>query len=232
MIQPALFASPRPPDLRSRGIDLRCCDTAEMMASLDEGCADLVICDPPWSYVQEHGETGAGSHYDCLPMSAIAAHVSQAYRLAPLMAFWVTFPLLGEWMAQETPWGAPVTGGSWHKSGPNDSGHYGQGYWMSGCAELFLLYKHGKPNCDRAAALRNAWHEPPGLHSRKPARWQAQMIKRWVPPGGLVVDVYGGLASVAEAVLLAGEGRRYVGAEINPQRHADALALLAQVRTA
>jgi hypothetical protein len=31
-------------------------------------------------------------------------------------------------------------------------------------------------------------------------------------------------------VILAGEGRRYVGAEISPERHGQALALLAQVR--
>jgi len=32
-------------------------------------------------------------------------------------------------------------------------------------------------------------------------------------------------------VLLAGEGRRYLGTEIDPERHAQALALIAQART-
>lgn len=70
-----------------------------------------------------------------------------------------------------------------------------------------------------------AWTEPE-QHSRKPAPWQASWVEAWVPPGGLVVDPYAGLGSVAEAVVLAGEGRRYVGAEIDPRRHAKASAFV------
>jgi hypothetical protein len=43
-----------------------------------------------------------------------------------------------------------------------------------------------------------------------------------------VVDLYAGLAPSARACLI--EGRRYLGAEIDPARHAEALARLAQVR--
>jgi len=58
----------------------------------------------------------------------------------------------------------------------------------------------------------------------------AQWIRRWVPAGGLVVDPYAGLGAVAEAVILAGGGRRYIGTEIDPERHAAAMGLIAQVR--
>jgi tRNA/tmRNA/rRNA uracil-C5-methylase (TrmA/RlmC/RlmD family) len=47
-----------------------------------------------------------------------------------------------------------------------------------------------------------------------------------VPPGGLVLDLYAGLGSVPEAVVMAGEGRRYIGAEIDEDRHAAALAIV------
>ena len=223
-----LFANlPRPPTLLSRGIDLRCCDTVEMLESLDEP-ADLVVADPPWSYVQRIGATRAENHYACLTTPQIVAHVERAvgYRLA----LWITSPLLGAWPHELAGWGPVITAGAWVKSREGDEGHYGQGYHWAGCTELVLLYTHQPRHTDRAVPLRSAWVEPPGTHSRKPVEWQRQWIRRWVPPGGLVVDMYAGLGSVAEAVLLAGEGRRYVGAEIDPERHQQALSLLAQAR--
>ncbi|MDX5318864.1 MAG: site-specific DNA-methyltransferase, partial [Actinomycetes bacterium] len=154
---------------------------------------------------------------------------------APRLAMWCTWPLLGEWAAtvrapSPWPWGMETTGGAWVKSGPGDTGHYGPGYHWSGCSEMVLIYTRGGGHCDRAAPLRNAWIEPPAQHSRKPVEWQAQMIRRWCPPGGLVLDPFAGLGSVAEAVLVAGEGRRYLGTEIDPERHAGAMALIAQRR--
>jgi DNA modification methylase len=53
-------------------------------------------------------------------------------------------------------------------------------------------------------------------------------VRRWVPPGGLVADPYAGLGTVARAVLSAGGGRRYVGWEIDAERHAAASSLIAQ----
>lgn len=211
------------------GIDLRCCDAAEMLASLTEE-AHLVVADPPWSYSQSNGASRADSHYGCLSIEQIAAHLSLAAKKAPRLALWITGALVAEWDAQHTPWGRPVTEGAWVKSGEGDSGHYGQGYHWAGCAEFVRVYTRGGCHTDRAVPLRNAWVEPPGGHSEKPVEWQAQWIRRWVPPGGLVVDVYAGLGSVARATLLAGEGRRYVGAELSPERHSAALSLLAQMR--
>lgn len=231
MIQPSLLVPRRAPPL-PREIDLRCCDTVEMMASLPDGCADLVLSDPPWDYVQSTGESRAENHYECLRVSALAEHASLSARLAPLMILWCTWPLMGEWTAARTDWGRVVTGGTWTKSEPDDSGHFGQGYWWAGCSEPFLLYKSGirKPHRDLGVPIRNAWSEAPGLHSRKPVELQTRWIRRFVPPGGLVIDAYAGLGSVAEAVMRAGEGRRYIGAEIDPDRHEQALALLAQAR--
>lgn len=226
MTQLDLVRAPAPP-VPDR-IDLRCCDVADVLASRDEP-ADLVVADPPWSYVQRIGETRAENHYACLTVPQIVAHVERA--VGSRLALWITSPLLGEWPGELAGWGRPKTAGAWVKSDEGDTGHYGQGYHWAGCAELVLLYTCGGGTyTDRGAPLRSAWVEPPGEHSRKPARWQAQWIQRWVPPGGLVLDLYAGLGSVAEAVLLAGEGRRYVGAEIDPERHAAALGLLAQVR--
>ncbi len=228
---PLFSALPKPPSLLERGIDLRCGDTAEMLASLPDGCADLVIADPPWLYRQSIGNTPASAVYACLPTPTIVEHVSATHRLAARLALWCTCPLLGEWMAAETPWGAPVTAGSWVRSGEGDTGHYGQGWHWAGSSELVLLYAKKLAHCDRTVPTRNGWVEAPREHSRKPTLWMVQWIRRWVPPGGLVVDLYSGLGTVSEATLLAGEGRRCVAAEIDPERHAHSLSLLAQVRT-
>lgn len=225
-----MLLEPVRPPVRN-GIDLRCCDCAEMLATLDEP-ADLVIADPPWSYNGGHAGDAATSpddHYGCLTIEQIRRHLAPVPWVASRMALWITWPILPEW---STPGGwRQVTGGAWVKSAPGDTGHYGPGFHWSGCSEPVIVYTLGTntPN-DRACPVRNAWIEPPGLHSRKPARWMAQWIRRWVEPGGLVVDPYAGLGSVAEAVILAGEGRRYVGSEIDPERHRAALGLLAQVR--
>jgi hypothetical protein len=225
-----LFDDPVPPSLEERGIDLRNCGVVEMLESLSDESADLVVADPPWDYVQHHGATRADNHYDCLRVPRIVEHVNFAARVGQRLALWITFPLLGEWQREQLEWGRPVTGGAWVKSGEGDAGHYGQGYHWAGCSELVLIYTQDGAHTDRTAPLRNAWVEPPAEHSRKPVGWQAQWIRRWVPPGGLVVDLYAGLGSVAEAVLCAGGGRRYIGAEIDADRHRAALGLLVQAR--
>jgi len=206
-------------------IDLRCADARDV----DWPEADLVLTDPPWTYTQAHGASVAGDHYVGLAHVEIAGILGRLQALR--MAMWCTWPLLGEWtQATENwaSWGRPTTGGAWVKSRAGDSGHYGPGFHWSGCSEMVLVYTNGGGHCDRSVRLRNAWIEPPTQHSRKPVEWQAQMIRRWSPPGGLVLDPFCGLGSVAEAVLVAGEGRRYLGTEIDPERHAGALSLIAQ----
>lgn len=237
MTQPALLAPVQPPTHPL--VDLRCCSCEDV----DWPEADLVIADPPWTYTGGHSAPAAtdpSDHYRVLPTSVIARHVRAVARQAPLLALWVTWPLLAEWWSAweasaPEDWGAagrkgPVTGLAWVKSGADNGGHYGSGYWAAGCSEPVLLYSWGGGHTDRAVPLRGAHVEPPGEHSRKPARWMAQWIRRWVPEGGLVLDPYAGLGGVAEAVILAGGGRRYLGTEISPERYAAALSLLAQVR--
>ena len=189
---------------------------------------DLAVADPPWLYRQQTGATGAADHYGGLPVEEIVAHLAQLD--APRMALWITWPILAaDWPAKLPVWGRPVTGGAWFKSDPNDAGHYGPGYHWAGCSEPVLIYTRGTAHNDRSQ-LRNAWREAPGLHSRKPVEWMAQWFRRWVPPGGRVIEPYAGLGATAEAVLEAGEGRTYCGAELDPERHAGALSLLAQWR--
>ncbi len=218
-----LFADPTPPPLPAR-IDLRCADCTDV-----ELVGDLAVADPPWAYREAHGESSADDHYAGLPVEAIVEHLRAID--APRLALWITWPILAaDWPAELPKWGRPVTGGVWVKSAKDDAGHYGQGYHWAGCSEAVLVYTRGGAFTDRAMPLRNAWIEAPGLHSRKPVGWQRQWVRRWCPPGGRVVEAYAGLGSTAEAVLTAGDAYAYRGAEVDVERHRQALGLLAQVR--
>lgn len=222
-------------------IDLRCCSNLGIVWPE----SDLDVADPPWSYVQRIGATRASNHYACLPIREI---VHQLARLrGARVAVWCTWPTVAAFLDHDTGARA-VTGGVWVKSGALerdadawdqlevakgddfDVGHYGPGFHWSGCSEPVVLATRRPGYTDRAVALRNAWVERPGEHSEKPVGWMVDWIRRWVPPGGLVCDPYAGLGSVARAVLLAGGGRRYLGTEIDPERHARALFALAEVQ--
>lgn len=249
MIQPLLFERPKPPDLRARGIDLRCCSCDDPQFIEDAAGARLTIADPPWSFVQKLGRSRAENHYKCLSHTEIVRHLDSLH--CGRLALWLTGPteaafdaaveaarVRGEWF-----WGRHTTSGAWVKSGDgagsweeeeNDEGHYGLGHVWAGCAEPVRIYTPPGPApiVHRDSPLRNAWIEPPRKHSQKPVLWMVQWILRWTDPGDLIVDPYAGLGSVAEAVLRAGGGRTYLGAELSEERHRDALSLLAQVRLA
>lgn len=234
-----LFSSlPKAPS--REGIDLRCTNTEAVMAEMAEKgiVADLTIADPPWTYERQAHQNAknVGEVYGTITIPEIIGHLAMAYPISGRLAMWITGPVIQEWMTETAaagklwPWSGVVTAGAWLKSGDTNVGHVGIGYHWLGCAEFVFVYPKPKAHNNRSEVVRNAWSEAPAAHSRKPSRWQAQWIRRWVPPGGLVLDVYAGLGSVAEAVLLAGEGRRYIGAEIDPDRHAQAMSLLTQVR--
>jgi uncharacterized cofD-like protein len=58
---------------------------------------DLVIADPPWTYASTLGRAAPGDRYACLSVSQIAAHLHPLRERSPLLALWLTWPLLGDW---------------------------------------------------------------------------------------------------------------------------------------
>jgi hypothetical protein len=182
---------------------------------------DLLFLDPPWRFEQRHGTTSADDHYDTMTAEQVIEACAPWVQRARLVVCWVTWPILGEFMVPIPRWNAyPISGGAWTKSNDDNDGHYGQGYWWAGCSEPVLLYRGGlgQPHNDRTRPLRNGWQEKPTVHSRKPVVWQAAMVRRWVPEGGLVADPFAGLASTGEATLLAGGGRSWIGIEKDRER--------------
>jgi hypothetical protein len=237
LLLPSVSADP--PTLK--GIDLRNCAVEDLLPI----SGDLAIADPPWLNRERHGASNAHDHYAGLPVEEIIEHLRQID--ANRLVLWITWPVLtADWPKALPKWGKPVTGGAWYKSGGGgasrdsegfptgglsaDTGHYGQGFHWAGCSEAVLIYTRGTSYNNKKSPLRNAWFEQRGLHSRKPVMWQAQMISRWCPMGGVVVDPYAGLGSVPEAVLELDRSRQYIGSEKSTQRYHEAMSLLAQWR--
>ncbi len=214
------------PDLKPKvarlpeNIDLRCCDVAEVLR-VARGVR-LVIADPPWQY--SSGASGKGMAqpeengiYGCADDAAIVGHLDASYDCCDpdaRLAVWYTWPKEEEWRdaGHAGPrWAKKKTGGAWLKTG-----QVGVGYHWRGQTEpvaVFVRGACGRPN----ECLLNGYASDPGEHSYKPVEWQRAWIRAWTSPGDLVLDLYAGLGSVAIACAL--EGRRYIGAEIDPERH-------------
>lgn len=224
--RPVLFqvATPPPPE----SIDLRCCDVVELLGAARD--ARLIVADPPWLYERLAG--GANPQmsgiYNGLAESVIAEHLDRAYDSAGKacrLAVWYTFPKDAEWDAAGRAgkrWGPITTGGAWLKTG-----QVGVGYHWRGQVEPVAIFTRGSTGRCRELLL-NGYQSPPSDHSEKPIGWLRAWVRAWTAPDDLVIEMYAGLAPLARACLM--EGRRYMGAEIDPERHAEALARLAQVR--
>lgn len=225
----AMFSSlPAAPSVP--GINLRCCDVADVLAEVEPGSVSLVVADPPWSqYIQQAGQADPSAAYGVLTEDQIGEHMMRGATLLTeggRLVLWTCWPLLVEvldgrplppWL--DVPGLTWKTGGAWSKGGPP-----GVGYHWRGHSEPVLVGTT-KGAAGRASCIvRSGHHSEPEEHSRKPAPWMADWVRAWVPDGGLVLDLYAGLGAVAEAVVLAGGGRRYIGAEIDKERHASAMA--------
>lgn len=213
-------------------IDLRLASVETVIAELAqaERKPSLIIADPPWSYTNSKSEFLEGSpenHYNLITDDQIAEGLASAYDAADpnsRLAVWCTWPKLGEWFeavdrCDSWRW-QYKTGGSWHKKGG-----IGVGFHWLGQSELVLIYTKGAPTTDRTIAVPNAHESKRRNHSEKPDDWIAQWFDRWTEPDDLILDLFAGLAPVARAC--ARKNRDYIGAEIDPQRHREALDLLA-----
>ena len=221
-----------PPPALPEGIDLRCCSVEELLASYGTWPArpPLIIADPPWAYSQAPGHSAnPDNHYQSSTDDQIAGLLASAWGVAApaaRLALWCTWPKLGQWNAAVAKLGRDwrwryVSGGAWMKSG----GAGGVGYHWLGATEPVILHVRGTGLCTEWGALTNGHTSRRERHSEKPWGWMAGWIERWTEPGDLELDLYAGMAPVARACLAT--GRRYLGAEMDPERHRQALDRLA-----
>ena len=220
-----LFESLRPHTPSApKGIDLRCCDVTEILKEVRG--ARLITADPPWRYAREAGVANPEEQgiYAALTEIEIAQHLDLAYDCgAPnaLLAVWYTWPKEEEWRGgghAGSRWGKKRTGGAWLKTGQVGVGHYWRG--QTEPVALFVKGSCGRPH----ECILNGYQSVPGVHSEKPLEWLRAWVRAWTEPDDLVMDLYAGLAPMARACML--EGRRYIGAEIDPERHRRALVAL------
>jgi len=201
-------------------IDLRCCDVAELLQSAQG--VQLAHADPPWSYANEGGRGTACNEYTTITNADIVEHLDAAYDCAQPDAYalvWCTFPKLAEWMqaSSRMRW-EYKSGGAWGKADG-----LGVGFHWRGDSEVLLLYTRGKPH-PSDKSVSNLHIGPRTQHSEKPLAWLLQLAGGLCPAGGLVLDLYAGLAPMARACKAT--GRRYLGAEIDTERHRHAMAKL------
>lgn len=208
-------------------IDLRCADVASLFGEVTG--ARIIHADPPWDYDHRANCRGDGTvswlDYRTMRYPAVLAHLDTAFDCAADDAYlllWTTWPHLALWLAAaegKMRW-RYLSGGAWAKTGG-----IGVGLHWRGDSEPLLLYGKGKPR-PRVRNLRNTYVGPRTRHSVKPEPWLASMFDTFSQPGDLVFDLYAGLGSAARACVST--RRRYVGAELDPARHAEAMRLLAE----
>lgn len=203
-------------------IDLRLASVEEVIAEVRG--ATLIVADPPWQYEQATVHGNAAQHYDLSTQATIVAALAASYQSAApdaRLVVWTTWPQIGEFAGlcsgDAWPWGSILTGGCWFK---ND--RPGAGFHWRGDTEPVVMFRRGSPHIAREAMLSNGHASPRSSHSEKPAGWMRGWLRRWTNPGDLVLDLYAGRAPLAHAC--AAEGRNYIGAEMDPERHGEAMA--------
>lgn len=195
--------------------------------------ARLVIADPPWEYFhselpREDNRPDVMIPYETTTNEAIVRTLDRSWDCVGESGYllcWMTWPklieFLGVVLAGPLRW-RYVSGGAWTKT----TGR-GIGYHLRGDSEPFLLFVKGAPG-KPLEALGNAPASPRGAHSEKPVAFLEDVMRAFTSPGDLVVSLYSGRCPEARAAKRT--GRRLIGAEIDPERHALARVLLAQER--
>lgn len=213
------------------GIDLRLGDVRD---TLSVRGAALIHADPPWLYTREAGVANPETHdiYGGMTEADIATILDAAYDCAApggRLVCWATWPKLLEFL---TAGGAGkrweyVTGGAWTKILHNGGVGY---HWRSTTEPVLIFARRGAAMyVDVKQRHYNGHTSHSEEHSRKPLPWLRTMLRAWTPPGALVLDLWSGLAPMAAACAL--ESRRYIGAEIDPERHGRALTFLRDAKT-
>lgn len=208
-------------------VDLRRTDAAALVEELraERHKVGVVHADPPWRY--SNAQNGAADqHYEGLGELTIAKTLSRACDLmdSGYLLVWCTNPMLESWMVvfaarqERIEYRTMLT---WPKLGR------GIGYHAIGDTEHLLVYTVGNPPLPGNAVKPSTWQEPAEreAHSGKPGAVLERALLAYSPPGGVVLDLYAGLGSMALAALRT--GRRYLGAELDERRHAQAMARIA-----
>lgn len=206
----------------------------EILPTLPDGSVDHVITDPPYAQ-QTH--TGARSIRDLgkshITFEAITDDqflevCAQAVRVARR---WVVMTCDWRHAARAEAEGLPVVRvGVWIK--PNGAPQFTGDRPGTGWEAVLILHRPGKKRWN-GGGHHGVWHFP-AITNRdeviQPTQKPLPLIKQWLAdftdPGDTVLDPFAGSATTGVACLQT--GRKFVGIEMDPQRHTNALHRLAQ----
>ena len=158
---------------------------------LPPGPFSICYADPNWLYDSPDFGLGAESHYECSPVSEIAA-IPVAASMAPdaYLFLWGTWPMLFEARTVMDGWGFKYKTCAflWVKTNRKDGKpFFGRGWYMKANSEFCLLGVRGKPwkTTDKISQICEApaeWapHEiwaPITRHSEKPAEVRRKIVE-------------------------------------------------------
>jgi len=187
-------------------------DFRDMLASLDDGSVDAIVTDPPYpdEFLPLWGDLAKHALRVLRPGAPLIAWSGQ-YRLMEVLNH-LCGPLRYQWtLCLDLPGSNARFRGTnmiqtWKPIIICTAGQWGPHAW-----EKDRVTSPGKDQ------ELYEWQQNPD-----PA---AELIRRYVPEGGLVLDPFTGVGSFGVAALTA--GRRFLGVEMNDERHLEACQRLA-----
>jgi N6-adenosine-specific RNA methylase IME4 len=179
---------------RSRVIE-HGCTVDDLVALAESGKRfSVILADPPWMF-RTYSENGKGRsperHYDCLPLTEIAALPVAALAASDCaLLLWCVMPELPGALEVLKAWGFEYKTAAfvWIKQTKSANGiHTGMGYWTRSNAELCLLATKGSPlrlNAD----VHQVVLAPVGEHSAKPEEVRKRIERLFAGP---YLELYG-----------------------------------------
>ena len=228
--------------------ELRLGDWRAVLADVEQ--VDAVICDPPYSERIEKGQRSGKRERGGFDMPAVISDTSRIgygslsrEDVAALVEHWA--PRVHRWFVMfgdhyTVPWAleslelaglytfAPVV---WVKTNPAPR------FVADGPASGVEYIAIARPRGPHVKRSRPGHYYGAGgaafpsavVTGGKPEWLMRAVVRDYSEPGDLIVDPFGGGASTLRAAVI--EGRRAIGAEIDPDTHAKAVERLAQPYT-
>lgn len=218
-------------------------DCISIMKEFEDGCAQCVLTDPPYGIQLDAGETKKGNvhaaiyeddHYDIMEVVALAAR--EAYRLLQsnthayfffdIKAYSSVLKLLQDAGFTVDP--IPLI---WIKNMSGQVNHP-DSRWGSAYEAVFFcrkglraLLKQGQSNVLKHDVVPSGKKIHP---TEKPTALLRQLIESSTVAGEVILDMFGGSGSTAEAALQT--GRNFITIEKDPAYHQGILERLSKVK--
>ena len=217
-------------------------DCTQVTADWLDGCCQLVLTDPPYGIDLDQGETKKGNmhpevydddHYDIMDLTSRAAKI--AYRLLGEHChayFWFDIKSYQKVLSilQAAGFTVDPIPLIWVKPGPGQVNHpdsrFGSGY------ETCFFCRKGSRALLKQGQSNVLLHDPvpskKKIHpTEKPTSLLRQLIESSTAPGEVVVDLFGGSGSTAEAAIQL--NRNFLLVEKDPAYYAGILERLQQL---